>query len=78
MHRYDDENVLQLYLSVKSDNGPMVNEIQRYAVDFLAMMARDGNTEAGIALEDLARAPMIHPILLEQIRSVIGTSARAT
>ncbi|MDD4255967.1 MAG: hypothetical protein PHP59_11405 [Methanofollis sp.] len=77
MHRYDDENVLQLYLSIKDSNEPMVNEIQRNAVDLLTGMARNGNSEAGIALEDLARAPMVHPLLREQIRSVIGTQVRA-
>jgi hypothetical protein len=77
MHRYDDETVLQLYLSIKDSNEPMVNEIQRNAVDLLTGMARNGNSEAGIALEDLAGAPMVHPILREQIRSVTGTPARA-
>ncbi len=77
MHRYDDETVLYLYLSVKDGNEPMVNEIQRSAVDLLTEMARSGNTEAFRALEDLASAPMIHPILREQIRSVVGTPVPA-
>jgi hypothetical protein len=77
MHRYDDETVLQLYLSVKDGNEPMVNEIQRDAVDLLTSMARDGNNEASRALEDLAGAPMVHPILREQIRSMIGIPAPA-
>lgn len=77
MHRYDDETVLHLYLSVKDGNEPMVNGIQHNAVDLLTGMARDGNTEAFRALEDLAGAPMIHPILREQIRAVIGTPAPA-
>jgi hypothetical protein len=77
MHRYDDETVLQLYLSIKDGNEPMVNDIQHDAVDLLTGMARNGNTEASTALEDLARSPMIHPILREQIRSAIGTPAHA-
>lgn len=72
MHCYEDENVLQIYLSVKSGNEPLVNEIQHYGVDLLAKMAQNGNTEAEIALKDLASTPTVHPILREQIRAVIG------
>jgi hypothetical protein len=72
MHRYDDENVLQIYLSVKSGNEPLVNEVQHYGVDLLAEMAQNGNAEAEIALKDLASTPTIHPILREQIRAMIG------
>ncbi|WP_342679861.1 hypothetical protein [Methanofollis sp. UBA420] len=77
MHHYDDETILQLYLSIKDSNEPMVNEVQRDAVDLLTGMAQNGNTEAFRALEDLAGAPMVHPLLREQIRSVIGTPVRA-
>ncbi|WP_067048290.1 hypothetical protein [Methanofollis ethanolicus] len=77
MHHYDDETVLQLYLSVKDSNEPMVNEVQRDAVDLLTEMAQNGNTEAFRALEDLASAPMVHPLLREQIRPVIGTPIQA-
>jgi len=72
MHYFKDETVLHLYLSVKDCNEPMINEIQRDAVDVLVEMARSGNEEAAIALRDLARAPQIHPLLREQIRYTPG------
>lgn len=68
MHHFKDETVLHLYLSVKDCNEPMINEIQRDAVDILLGMARGGNEEAATALCDLARSPMVHPLLREQIR----------
>lgn len=77
MYHYDDENVLQLYLSIKDSNEPMINEIQHDAVEILAGMAQNGNSEAVNALTDLARTPMIHPLLREQIRAIIGTPASA-
>ncbi|QYZ79071.1 hypothetical protein E2N92_06325 [Methanofollis formosanus] len=72
MHHFEDKTVFQLYLSVKNDIEPMVNDIQRDAVDLLGIMAQKGNAEAFEALSDLANAPMIHPILREQIRQAAG------
>ncbi len=72
MHYFKDETVLHLYLSVKDCNEPMINEIQRDAVDILFGMARGGNEEAVAALHDLARTPSLHPLLREQIRYTPG------
>ncbi|MBP2146525.1 hypothetical protein J2129_001979 [Methanofollis sp. W23] len=78
MHHFEDGTVFRLYLSVKDDNEPMVNDIQRDAVDLLGIMAQKGNTEAHDALSALADAPMIHPILREQIRQAAGIAPSAS
>ncbi|MDD3622924.1 MAG: hypothetical protein PHQ81_11020 [Methanofollis sp.] len=72
MHHFESGTILRLYLSVKDENEPMVNDIQRNAVDLLGIMAQEGNAEAHEALNALADAPMIHPLLREQIRQVGG------
>jgi hypothetical protein len=75
MHYFKDETVLHLYLTVKDCNEPMINEIQRNAVDALFGMVKSGNEEATVALHDLARAPSLHPLLREQIRYTPGLPA---
>lgn len=77
MHHFEDRTVFQLYLSVKDDNEPMVNDVQRNAVDILGIMAQKGSAEAFDALNTLADAPMIHPILREQIRQAAGIAPPA-
>lgn len=77
MHHFEDSMVFRLYLSVKDENEPMVNDIQREAVDLLSLMAQKGNTEASDALNILADAPMIHPLLREQIRQAASIAPSA-
>ncbi|QSZ67121.1 hypothetical protein RJ40_06220 [Methanofollis aquaemaris] len=78
MHHFEDKTVFQLYLSAKNDTEPMVNDIQRDAVDLLGIMAQKGNAEAYDALNALADAPMIHPLLREQIRQTARIAPPAT
>jgi hypothetical protein len=72
----NDKNVQALYITVRNDSEPMINEMQRGAVEMLLGMARDGNTEAAAALGDLATAPNLHPLLreiiLEKTRALVN------
>ncbi|WP_165394708.1 hypothetical protein [Methanofollis fontis] len=54
----------------------MINEIQRDAIEILVDKARSGNSEAATALRELINAPMIHPLIREQIRYSAGGLAR--
>jgi len=70
LHYFKDETVLHLYLSVKDCNEPMINEIQRDAVDILFGMARGQRRGGGrtarsrpgaLPASPPARADQVHP-----------------
>ena len=71
---FKDENVLHLYIMAKGIDEPMINEIQREAVDFLGTYAMKGNEEAVTAMQMLYLFPELHPLLREIVASKIGQS----
>jgi hypothetical protein len=71
---FKDENIFNLYNLAKTAEEPMINDIQREAVDFLGNFAMKGNEEAVTALQMLYRFPYLHPHLREMVASKIGQS----
>jgi hypothetical protein len=72
--KFSDQNVFALYLSVRTEMEPMINEIQREAVHQLGNLTRNGNIEAMEALNNLSRTSTLHPLL----REMISTELRAS
>jgi hypothetical protein len=68
---FKDENVFNLYVIAKTTDEPMINDVQREAVDFLGDFAKKGNEEAVTALQMLNRFPDLHPHLREMVASKI-------
>jgi hypothetical protein len=62
-----DPTIQALYRSARDETEPMVNDVQRGAVDLLIRLAGEGNKEAASALRNLLRAPYLHPLLKEMI-----------
>lgn len=71
---FGDEKVFNLYIIAKSTEEPMINDVQREAVEFLGDFAREGNDDAVVALNMLYRHPGLHPLLREKVASKIGYS----
>ncbi len=71
---FKDENVFNLYIIAKTTDAPMINDVQREAVDFLGDYAKKGNEEAVTALQMLYRFPDLHPHLREKVATKIGKS----
>jgi hypothetical protein len=71
---FKDENVFNLYIIAKTTDEPMINDVQREAVNFLGDFAIKGNEEAVTALQMLYRFPDLHPLLREMVASKIGRS----
>jgi hypothetical protein len=67
MNAVTDRTIRALYLSVRDETEPMINDVQREAVRMLSWLAADGSDEARRALVNLARAPDLHPLLRELI-----------
>jgi hypothetical protein len=68
---FKDENVFNLYIIAKSTGEPMINDVQREAVEFLGDCAKMGNEDAVTALRMLYRHPDLHPLLREKVASKI-------
>lgn len=71
---FSDPNVLTLYLSVRTEMEPMINDIQREAVHQLGTLTRHGNGEASEALHNLSRTSNLHPLLREMISTELRSS----
>jgi len=71
---FSDQNVFALYLSVRTEMEPMINDIQREAVLHLGTLTRNGNFEAMEALHYLSRTSNLHPLLREMISTELRTS----
>jgi hypothetical protein len=71
---FSDPNVYVLYLSVRTEMEPMINDIQREAVLQLGTLTRHGNGEALEALHNLSRTSNLHPLLREMISTELRTS----
>ena len=71
---FSDQNVFALYLSVRTEMEPMINEIQREAVYQLGTFTRNGNIEAMEALHNLSRTSNLHPLLREMVSTELRTS----
>lgn len=67
MHEFTDNEVTCLFYAARGGDEPMINDTQRTAVLVLGELAREGNPDAGKALDQLYRAPSIHPLLREMI-----------
>jgi hypothetical protein len=71
---FSDPNVYVLYLSVRTEMEPMINDIQREAVLQLGTLTRHGNGEALEALHNLSRTSNLHPLLREMISTELRIS----
>jgi hypothetical protein len=71
---FKDEKVYNLYIIAKATDEPMINDVQRAAVDYLGDFAQKGNEEAITALQMLYRFPDLHPLLREKVASNMGKS----
>lgn len=68
MFSFTDENVYALYMTVRCDAEPMINDTQREAVHLLGTLAHKGNADALAALHNLVCTPNLHPLLAEMVR----------
>ncbi len=67
MQTFGDDRVTWLYYAARSGEGPEIGEVQRTALSVLGELAKEGNSNAGEALERLSRVPSLHPLLKEMV-----------
>jgi hypothetical protein len=69
-----DPNVYALYLSVRTEMEPMINDIQREALLRPGTLIRYGNGEALETLHNLSRTSNLRPLPMEMISTELRFS----
>jgi hypothetical protein len=69
MEQICDDGINELYAIAWTMSGEMPDETRKEAVRRLKRIALQGNEEAGKALDRLANAPRLDPMLREIIRA---------
>jgi hypothetical protein len=65
VYEIQDDGIRAIYCIARDEDGAEITEPQKEAVRQLKKLARQGNPDAGIALNLLGRVPDMHPFMRE-------------